>query len=98
MSTRFITNIALAAVVVVVASQAFRSGVTSWLTFGVNLGVLAIAGVALLDPMRGAVQRPLDGESGALATSSWSRSTATQSTSTSRRRCSASGSAWRSPR
>ena len=51
MSTRFISNIALALVgaLVVVASQAFSSGVTGWLTFGVSLGVLALAGVAQLD-------------------------------------------------
>jgi type IV secretory pathway VirB2 component (pilin) len=69
MSTRFISNIALALVsaVVLVASQAFRSGVTGWLTFGVSLGVLALAGVAQLDPMRGTVQRGLDAGTGALA-------------------------------
>jgi drug/metabolite transporter (DMT)-like permease len=51
MSTRFISNIviALVGVVVVVAGQAFSSGVTGQLTFGVSLGVLALAGVARLD-------------------------------------------------
>jgi hypothetical protein len=51
MSTRFISNIVIALVgaVVVVAGQAFSSGVTGQLTFGVSLGVLALAGVAQLD-------------------------------------------------
>jgi hypothetical protein len=69
MSTRFISNIALAlvGVVVVVASQAFSSGATGWLTFGVSLGVLALSGVAQLDRMRGPIQRGLDAGTGALA-------------------------------
>jgi hypothetical protein len=48
MSTRLISNIviALAGPVVVVARQAFSSGVTGRLTFGVSLGVLALAGAA----------------------------------------------------
>jgi hypothetical protein len=51
MSTRFISNIVIALVgaVVVVAGQAFSSGVTGQLTFGVSLGVLALAGVTRLD-------------------------------------------------
>ena len=51
MSTRFISNIVIALVgaVVVVAGQAFNSGVTGRLTFGVRLAVLAVAGVAQLN-------------------------------------------------
>jgi hypothetical protein len=50
MSTRLISNIviAFAGAVVVVAGQAFSSGVTGRLTFGVSLGVLALAGAAEL--------------------------------------------------
>jgi hypothetical protein len=50
MSTRLISNIviALAGAVVVVAGQAFSSGVTGRLTFGVSLGVLALAGATEL--------------------------------------------------
>jgi hypothetical protein len=50
MSTRLISNIviALAGAVVVVAGQAFSSGVTGRLAFGVSLGVLALAGAAAL--------------------------------------------------
>jgi hypothetical protein len=52
MSTRLISNIviALAGAVVVVAGQAFSSGVTGRLTFGVSLGVLALAGPAPARP------------------------------------------------
>ena len=58
MSTRFISNIVIALVgAVVVAREAFSSGVTCWLTFGVGLGVVALAGVAHLDPMHGPAQR-----------------------------------------
>ena len=51
MSTRFFSNIVIALVgaVVVVAGQAFNSGVTGQLTLGVSLGVLALVGVAQLD-------------------------------------------------
>ena len=49
MSTRFNIVIALVGAVVVVAGQAFSSGMTGWLTFGVSVGVLALIGVAQLD-------------------------------------------------
>jgi hypothetical protein len=41
----------IAGVVVGVAGQAFSSGVAGQITFGVSLGVLALAGVAQLDPV-----------------------------------------------
>ena len=51
MTIRFISNIVIGLVgaVVVVASQAFSSGVTGWLTFAVSLIVLTLAGVSQLD-------------------------------------------------
>ena len=49
MSTRFNIVIALVGAVVVVAGQEFSSGMTGWLTFGISVGVLALAGVAQLD-------------------------------------------------
>jgi hypothetical protein len=51
MSTRFISNIVIALVgaVVAVAGQAFSSGVTGRLTFGVSLIVLTLVGVSQLD-------------------------------------------------
>ncbi len=69
MSERFISNVALAiaAAVVVVASQAFSSTVTGWLTFGVSLGVLALLAVVQRDRARGGLQRMLDVGIGALA-------------------------------
>jgi len=62
MSERFISNVALAiaGAVVVVASQAFSSTVTGWLTFGVSLGVLALLAVVQRDRARGRLQRLLD--------------------------------------
>ncbi len=69
MSERFISNVALAiaGAVVVVASQAFSSTVTGWLTFGVSLGVLALLAVVQRDRARGRLQRLLDIGIGALA-------------------------------
>jgi hypothetical protein len=51
MSTRFTSNIVIALVgaVVVAAGQAIGSGATGWLTFGVSVGLLALAGVATLE-------------------------------------------------
>jgi Trk-type K+ transport system membrane component len=64
MNPRFIMNIALALAggSVAVASQAFSSSVTGWVTFGVSLGALALLGVARLDRAR-----MLDAATGALA-------------------------------
>ena len=69
MSERFISNVALAiaGAVVVVASQAFSSTLTGWLTFGVSLGVLALLAVVQRDRARGRLQRMLDVATGALA-------------------------------
>jgi hypothetical protein len=47
MTTRFISNIVIA--LVVVAGHAFSSGVTDWLTFAVSLILLTLAGVSQLD-------------------------------------------------
>lgn len=68
MSPRFISNLllALAGAFVVVVSQAFSSGVTGWITFGVGLGILAMLGAAQLDRGRGLPQRVLDALGGAL--------------------------------
>ena len=61
MSQRFISNVALAiaGAVVVVASQAFSSSLTGWLTFGVSLGALALLAVVQRDRARGRLQRML---------------------------------------
>ena len=57
MSTRFISNtvIALVGAVVVAAGQAFSSGATGRLTFGVSMGMLALAAVAKLDRVVGVI-------------------------------------------
>lgn len=69
MSLRFATNIALmiAGGVVVVFSQAIRPGVTSWITFGVALGILAMLALAQVDRSRGLAQRAVDALCGTLA-------------------------------
>jgi hypothetical protein len=69
MSQRFISNVALAiaGAVVVVASQAFSSSLTGWLTFGVGLGALALLAVVQRDRARGRLQRMLDVATAALA-------------------------------
>ena len=69
MSQRFISNVALAiaGAVVVVASQAFSSSLTGWLTFGVSLGALALLAVVQRDRARGRLQRMPDVATGALA-------------------------------
>jgi hypothetical protein len=67
MSSRFITNIALAGGFVVAASQAFTSNVTGWLAFAVGVGVLAVLGVVQVDELRGLSQRALDAAAGSLA-------------------------------
>ena len=69
MSQRFISNVALAiaGAVVVVASQAFSSSLTGWLTFGVSLGALPLLAVVQRDRARGRLQRMLDVATGALA-------------------------------
>ena len=69
MSQRFITNVALAiaGAVVVVASQAFTSSVTGWLTFGVGLGALALLAVVRREGMGEPVSRLLDAGIGLLA-------------------------------
>jgi hypothetical protein len=63
MSTRFVTNtiFAVAAGFLVVASQAFSSSTTSWIAFGIAIGILAVACLAQADASRGLVQRSLDG-------------------------------------
>lgn len=68
MSSRFISNLvlAVAGVIVVVASQAFASGVTGWIMFGVSLGVLALLPLVQLDRARGRIQAALDLAAGAL--------------------------------
>jgi hypothetical protein len=69
MNTRFITNMALATagVIIVVASQAFSSDTTGWITFGISLGVLTVLGAVQTDRERGHFQRGLDAASGALS-------------------------------
>jgi type IV secretory pathway VirB2 component (pilin) len=69
MSERFISNVALAiaGAALVVASQAFSSSVTGWLTFGVSLGALAVLAVVQRDRARGQLRRMLDVVTGALA-------------------------------
>jgi hypothetical protein len=69
MSQRFISSVALAiaGAVVVVASQAFSSSLTGWLTFGVSLGALALLAVVQRDRARGRLQRMPDVATGALA-------------------------------
>jgi peptidoglycan/LPS O-acetylase OafA/YrhL len=68
MSPRFISNIALAVAgaVVIVASQAFSTTVTGWLTFGVSLGALALLAIRR-DRPRVRAQWMLDIAIGALA-------------------------------
>jgi hypothetical protein len=62
MSTRYLTNIALALVAgfLVVASQAFTASAYAWLSFagGVAIGAVALCGLALRG--RGGVQRAID--------------------------------------
>jgi hypothetical protein len=69
MSPRFITNIALALAggFLVVASQAFRPGLTGWLAFAIGIGVVVVVGAAQLDRSRGSLQRALDAMTAALA-------------------------------
>lgn len=69
MNPRFSSNVVLAlgGAFVVVASQAFSSGVTGWLAFALGLAVLSLLGAAQLDRSRGTIQRALDGGAGALA-------------------------------
>jgi hypothetical protein len=69
MSSRFISNVVLglAGVIVVVASQAFASGVTGWVMFGVSLGALALLPLVQLDRARGGVQGALDLATGSIA-------------------------------
>jgi K+ transporter len=69
MSSRFISNVVLglAGVIVVVASQAFASGVTGWVAFGVSLGALALLPLVQLDRARGRAQGVLDLLTAALA-------------------------------
>jgi hypothetical protein len=69
MSSRFISNVilGLAGVIVVVASQAFASGVTGWVMFGASLGALALLPLVQLDRARGRIQGALDLATGALA-------------------------------
>ena len=68
-SERFITNVvlAIAGAVVVVASQAFTSSVTGWLTFGVGLGALALLAVVRREGMGEPVSSLLDAGIGLLA-------------------------------
>jgi hypothetical protein len=69
MSSRFVSNVVLgiAGVIVVVASQAFASGPTGWIMFGVSLGALALLPLVQLDRARGRIQGALDLAVGALA-------------------------------
>jgi uncharacterized membrane protein YccC len=68
-SQRFISNVALAiaGAAVVVASQAFSSSVTGWVTFGVSLGALALVAVVQRGAMNERGQRALDAAIGLLA-------------------------------
>lgn len=68
MRLRFVTNMlmAVAGGFIVVASQAFTSGVTAWITFGIGLGILAMLGAVQLDRSRGILQRGLDAMAGTL--------------------------------
>jgi hypothetical protein len=72
MNSRFISNVVLGlgGVIVVVASQAFASGVTGWVMFGISLGALALLPLVQRDRARGRAQGVLDLITGALA--SWS--------------------------
>jgi hypothetical protein len=69
MSSRFVSNVVLgiAGVIVVVASQAFASGPTGWIMFGVSLGALTLLPLVQLDRARGRIQGAVDLAVGALA-------------------------------
>lgn len=69
MSTRYLTNIAIAlgAGFLVVASQAFAPATMTWLMVGISAGALAIVIPAIGMRRRGAVQRGIDGLIGVLA-------------------------------
>ena len=70
MSTRFISNLllALAGVVVIVATQAFAPATVAWIAFAVTgVGVLVLMAATALASGRGHVQRALDGVAAVLA-------------------------------
>ena len=70
MSTRYLTNVllAVAAGFVVVATQAFSSGLAGWLAFAVTgVAVLAMMAATGLARDRGIAQRTLDGVVAVLA-------------------------------
>lgn len=58
MNSRFISNVVLGlgGVIVVVASQAFASGVTGWVMFGISLSALALLPLVQRDRVRGRAQ------------------------------------------
>jgi hypothetical protein len=68
MSVRFVTNLlfTLAGGFIVVCSQAFRPGLTGWITFGIALGILSVLSIAQFDRARGQIQRGLDAVMGVL--------------------------------
>jgi hypothetical protein len=69
MHARYVTSIlaGVAGGFVVVASQAFASGTTAWLAFGIGVGLLALAAIPVLFGDRGIVGWALDGVWGILA-------------------------------
>lgn len=69
MSTRYLTNMAIALLAgfVVVVSFAFTAEVGAWIAFGVAIGILTIAVLAQAESNRGPQQRAIDGLVGALA-------------------------------
>lgn len=69
MSTRYLTNIAVAlgAGFLVVASQAFAPATMTWLMLGIGAGLLAMLLPMIAMRRRGAIQRGLDAAIGALS-------------------------------
>lgn len=69
MSTRYLTNMAIALLAgfVVVVSFAFAAEVGAWIAFGVAIGILTIAVLAQAESTRARHQRAIDGLVGALA-------------------------------
>jgi hypothetical protein len=62
MSTRYLTNLALALVggFLLVASQAFTVAIFMWLMLACGIGVIVVAAPGVMIPSRGAAQRGLD--------------------------------------
>jgi hypothetical protein len=63
MSSRFLTNaaLALAGGFVAIARFAFTPAVTAWLAFALGIAAIVMAALSQLDRSRGQVQRILDG-------------------------------------